>query len=97
MTTIEAFRLSLSGAQPPAGLSLALQGLWWAGKGDWDRAHACAQQQEGDPACDWVHAHLHRQEGDMGNAGYWYRRAARPVPALSLEDEWADIAVHLLG
>ncbi len=97
MMTIEAFQQSLSAAEPPDGLSLALQALWWAGKGDWNRAHACAQQQEGDPGCDWVHAHLHRQEGDLGNARYWYRRATRPVPAISLQDEWAAIAAHLLG
>lgn len=94
--TPASFRDSLSGASPPQGASAALQALWWAGKGEWDRAHACAQSDEGDPAADWVHAYLHRQEGDLGNAAYWYRRARRPQGAGPLEDEWAEIAAGLL-
>ncbi len=97
MMTIEAFRHSLSDAVPPEGTNLAMQALWWAGKGDWDRAHGCAQQREGDPACDWVHAYLHRVEGDLGNAGYWYRRAERPVATVPLQQEWAAIATQLLS
>ena len=96
MMLIEAFRRTLAAEAPPGGLDLALQALWWAGKGDWDRAHGCAQEREGDPACDWVHAYLHRVEGDRANAGYWYRRAGRPVAATSLEDEWNAIATALL-
>ena len=96
MMTIEAFRRTLADVAPPGGLDLALQALWWAGKGDWDRAHGCAQEREGDPACDWVHAYLHRVEGDRANAGYWYRRAGRPVAATSLQDEWNAIATALL-
>ena len=95
--TIETFRRTLSeAAAPPDDLDLAQQALWWAGKGEWDRAHGCAQQREGDPACDWVHAHLHRVEGDLGNAGYWYRRAGRPVATASLQDEWDTIVAELL-
>ncbi len=94
--TVTEFQHSLSDADPPAGLSLALQALWWAGKGDWAQAHGCAQQQEGDPGCDLVHAHLHRQEGDLGNARYWYSRAGRPFAEESLQDEWNDIIRHLL-
>lgn len=96
MMTLDAFRRSFSGAAPPAGLHLALQALWWAGKGDWDRAHGCAQQREGDPACDWVHAYLHRVEGDRVNAGYWYRRAEQPVATMPLQEEWTAIATRLL-
>jgi hypothetical protein len=96
MMTVTEFRHSLSGAAPPSGSSLALQGLWWAGKGDWAQAHGCAQQQEGDPGCDRVHAHLHRQEGDLANARYWYRRAGQPVAENALQDEWNDIAQALL-
>ena len=58
---------------PPASLHLALKALWWDAKGDWNKAHECAQGDEGDPSCDWVHAYLHRKEGDASNAGYWYR------------------------
>ena len=97
MMTFETFRHGLSGTAPPAGLDLALQGLWWAHNSDWDRAHGCVQQQEGDPACDWVHAYLHRVEGDASNAGYWYRRAGRPAATLPLQQEWTAIARQLLA
>jgi hypothetical protein len=97
MMTKEAFQHSLADAAPPAGLDLALQALWWAGKGDWSRAHGCAQQQEGNPRCDQVHAYLHREEGDLGNAGYWYRRAGQDFPTVSLQEEWAAIAARLLS
>lgn len=97
MMTVEAFRRSLSDAGPPAGSDLALQALWWAGKGDWERAHGCAQRHEGDPDCDLVHAHLHRVEGDPANAAYWYRRAGRRVATAPLDEEWASIAAHLLS
>ena len=96
MMLVEALRHTLADVAPPGGLDPALQALWWAGKGDWDRAHRCAQEREGDPACDWVHAYLHRVEGDRANAGYWYRRAGRPVAATSLKDEWNAIATALL-
>jgi hypothetical protein len=89
------YRASLAQPAPPA-CSLALQSLWWLAKGEWERAHECAQQQEGDPACDWVHAHLHRVEGDLGNAGYWYRRAGQDLSQVSLQTEWAQIATALL-
>ena len=97
MTTIETFRSSVSAAAPPADVGPALQALWWVRRGDWDRAHQCVQQHEGEPDCDWVHAHLHRQEGDMSNASGWYRRAGKPVSDLSLEDEWSVLAGEMLG
>lgn len=93
----ETFRNSLSAPLPPDGLDIPAQALWWAGKGDWDRAHACAQQREGEPASDWVHAYLHRVEGDMENAGYWYGRAGEPVPQVPVEQEWSAIAARLLA
>ncbi|MFO1058681.1 MAG: hypothetical protein U1E53_17140 [Dongiaceae bacterium] len=93
---LAAFRRSLSEPAPPPGLGLALQALWWEGKGDWDAAHECAQAQE-DEVGAWVHAYLHRKEGDPSNAGYWYRRAGRPRSALSLPEEWAEIAAALLA
>ncbi len=94
--TLDAFRASLAHPSPPAGLSLALQGLWWDAKGDWTKAHESAQQDEGRDG-SWVHAYLHRKEGDASNAGYWYRRAAKPHSRLPLEDEWTEIAGALLG
>lgn len=93
---IETLRESLANDAPPAGLSLALQALWYDAKGDWARAHACAQDQD-DAAGAWVHAYLHRVEGDIGNAGYWYRRAGRPAQSGPLPDEWESIARALLG
>lgn len=96
MTTIDAFRKSVSAKSPPDGTSSALQALWWLLKDDWDKAHKCVQGHEGQPDCDWVHAHLHRVEGDLSNAGYWYRHAKRPVATSALPEEWSEIATALL-
>jgi hypothetical protein len=87
---LEEFRNSLVSDRPPAELSLSLAALWWDAKGDWKKAHESAQQDEG-PAGAWVHAYLHRKEGDLSNAGYWYHRAGKPVPCMSLDKEWAEI------
>jgi len=92
--TRDEFLKSLSGPAPPGDLSFALQGLWWDAKGDWGKAHESAQQDEG-PDGAWVHAYLHRKEGDISNAGYWYRRAGRPQGDGSLETEWSAIAASL--
>ncbi len=81
--------------RPPKGLGFALTGLWWDAKGDWAKAHESAQQDEG-PAGAWAHAYLHRKEGDVGNAAYWYRRAERAICRGSLEEEWTAIAEELL-
>ena len=94
--SIDDFRDTLSDPAPPPTADLALQAIWWAGKGDWDRAHQCAQQNEGDPDCDLVHAHLHRREGDVSNARTWYRRSGQPVSTLPISDEWTLIAERLL-
>jgi len=85
-------------AVAPAGLSGALRALWHDARGDWDGAHDCAQEDTSRDGA-WVHAYLHRKEGDEGNAGYWYARAGRPMPAkdVTLEAEWAAIARELLG
>lgn len=84
-------------ATPPASLSAALQALWQDARGNWDAAHTSAQEDKSRDGF-WVHAYLHRKEGDAGNAGYWYSRAGRPMPAavVSLEPEWAAIARELL-
>jgi hypothetical protein len=89
------FRVSLAAASPPPGLTPALRALWLDASGDWDQAHEAAQADEGGPG-DWVHAYLHRKEGDAGNAAYWYRRAGKPVCRAALEEEWAAIAEALL-
>jgi hypothetical protein len=92
---LAAFRASLSLAAPPLNLSPALRALWLDARGNWDGAHDSAQADEGG-AGDWVHAYLHRKEGDAGNAAYWYRRARKPVCKSSLDEEWAAIAGALL-
>jgi hypothetical protein len=90
------FRTSLSGAAPAPDLDAPLAGLWWAAKGSWDLAHMIVQDESSADAA-WVHAYLHRVEGDLGNAGYWYRQAGRPVATDSLESEWERIVAALLG
>ena len=93
---LDAFKASLQRPEPPE-LGPALQALWWDAQGDWDRAHACAQVDEADPSAAWVHAYLHRKEGDLANAAYWYRRAGRPMAREELTAEWLAIATALLG
>jgi hypothetical protein len=93
--TIDAFRGSLMNADPPAEISPLLQALWYDAKNDWQRAHNIAQDIDTDDG-SWIHAYLHRKEGDHGNAAYWYRRAGRPVPRMDLEEEWQRIATELL-
>ena len=92
---IGAFRESLKSPAPPAGLSPALEGLWWDAKGDWGKAHESAQRDEGADG-SWVHAYLHRKEGDLSNAKYWYLRADRPAAYGDFEKEWTAIVSWLL-
>lgn len=89
------FRASVSGAAPPPGVDSAVRALWWDAKGDWNKAHECAQAQD-DEVGAWVHAYLHRKEGDLDNAGYWYRRAGKPVSAMTLAEEWEEITTALI-
>ena len=93
--TFEAFRNTLSDANPPA-VTPALIALWHDARGDWDKAHQVAQDVD-DETGAWVHAYLHRKEGDLSNAAYWYRRAHQPIAADSLEQEWARIVSALLS
>ena len=90
------FRTSLSASTPDRALPPPLAALWWAAKGNWDQAHKIVQD-ESDANSAWVHAYLHRVEGDLGNAGYWYRQAGQPVARDSLEAEWARITAALGG
>jgi hypothetical protein len=89
------FKASLSGAAPAPNLDTPLAALWWAAKGQWDEAHKIVQDEATADAA-WVHAYLHRVEGDLGNAGYWYRQADKPVATGSLETEWDRMASALL-
>ena len=90
------FERSLEGAAPPEGLSKPLQALWQEAKGAWDEAHTLAQADKG-PAGAWVHAYLHRVDGNLRNAGYWYRRAGRPESEEALRTEGRTIATALLA
>jgi hypothetical protein len=93
--TPAAFKRSLTDAMPPDGLSPALAALWWAGKPDWDKAHNLVMTAN-DADSAWVHAYLHRMEGDRDNARYWYRQARRKPADGDLAVEWAAIVAALL-
>ena len=90
------FGASLSASAPASGLKPPLAALWWAARGKWDDAHKIVQDESNAEAA-WVHAYLHRVEGDLGNAGYWYRQAGQPAATDSLEAEWERIVSALLG
>ena len=89
--TFDDFQRSLEQDAKPQGLNAVLEALWLDASGDWDGAHAAAQAQSDENGA-WVHAYLHRKEGDLSNAGYWYRRAGRTMPDASLADEWDSLA-----
>jgi hypothetical protein len=89
------FRASVAGTAPAPSLAPPLAALWWAAKGEWDTAHRLVQDESTRDAA-WVHAYLHRVEGDLGNAGYWYRQAGQPVATDALEVEWERIASALI-
>lgn len=91
----DSFKASLTKDAPPEGIGPALAALWHDAKGDWDEAHKLAQSQE-DATGSWVHAYLHRVEGDERNAGYWYKRADKPHSTAPLNEEWREIATALL-
>jgi hypothetical protein len=82
--------------RPPSELSETLTSLWWDKKGDWDTAHTIAQDIPTN-AGSAVHAYLHREEGVLWNADYWYTRAGRKRPAISLEEEWKLLVEEMLG
>jgi hypothetical protein len=82
-------------ATPPEGLSGPLTALWHAAQGEWDKAHQLVMDDESKEAA-WVHAHLHRVEGDLSNAEYWYRRADRPKSELPIDQEWNEMASAML-
>ncbi len=88
-------KASLANARPADGLTPPLAALWWAAKGDWDAAHKIVQD-ESDASSAWVHAYLHRVEGDLSNAGYWYRQAGQRIANDTLEAEWERIASALI-
>ena len=92
---LTSFRASTAMATPP-DVSVPLEALWWDAKGDWAKAHECAQADPG-PLGAAVHAYLHRKEPDLANARYWYNRAGRPQVTVSLDQEWDALAAELLA
>jgi hypothetical protein len=92
--TVEEFRKTLPSTTPPS-VSILLLALWHDARGDWEKAHELAQDVD-DASGAWVHAYLHRKEGDVGNAGYWYRRANQPIATDALDAEWTRLVLALL-
>ena len=95
MKTLTEFKDSLKLPQPPSELSVQLKSLWYDGKGDWHLAHAQIDQLS-DRESAWVHAYLHRKEGDIWNADYWYSKARQARPDLSLKEEWEQLVSQFL-
>jgi hypothetical protein len=94
--TAAEFRSSLSLAQPPAPLTDYEKALWWAGKGDWEKAHDIVQEMNDQPS-SLIHAFLHRKEGDLSNAQYWYAKAGSIMPRISLDQEWENLVADFLS
>jgi hypothetical protein len=93
--TLNEFKTSLSGVKPPPELNTLLKALWYDAKGDWHTAHNLAQEEHSSNG-SWIHAYLHRKEGDVGNASYWYSRASKKMPSCLLDEEWEKIVGELL-
>lgn len=94
--TLDKFKSSLSRDEVPPGLSIELVSLWHDGKGDWNMSHEVIQDINSKNAA-WIHAYLHRKEGDRGNAQYWYSRANKTMPEMSLDEEWNVLVKHFLS
>ena len=93
---IISFKRSVAADKPPDEASVYLKALWYDAKGQWDMAHTLIQDVE-DNNASWIHAYLHRKEGDISNAGYWYRRAGKKMPDVTLEKEWENIVEDLIN
>ena len=94
--TINEFKKTMTLSNPPSSLNPNLQALWYDGKGNWNQAHDLADGNP-YPEADWVHAYLHRKEGDNWNANYWYRRAGKTMPSFSLQEEWEQLVGYFLS
>jgi hypothetical protein len=94
--TLADFKSSLAAASPPASFSVYGQAIWWAGKGNWEKAHTLVQDLE-DQSGARIHAYLHRLEGDISNAGYWYSRANIKMPEANVSKEWENLVGEFLS
>lgn len=92
---LKSFKASIKSGRTPAGLTQLLTGLWYDAKGDWTKAHDIIDGLDEDGS-EWAHAYLHRKEGDIWNADYWYRRAGKTRPSISLDEEWEEIVTFYL-
>ena len=95
MKSLTQFKESFNSERPDAAMSPQLKSLWYDGKGNWQQAHAQVDQLD-DQASAWVHAYLHRKEGDIWNADYWYRRAGKNRPNISLDEEWEQLVLEFI-
>ena len=93
---IQVFEDTLTSDTPPEFWPEALQALWWDAKGHWENSHNIAQEIHSNLG-NWIHAYLHRKEGDDWNAGYWYSRAQKEFPKMSLDDEFKTIIDSIFG
>ncbi|HRI80466.1 MAG TPA: hypothetical protein PLR06_13115 [Cyclobacteriaceae bacterium] len=93
--TLQQFTETTTTSRPPENISPLLEAMWYDAQGDWSKAHEVAQQIE-TPNGAWIHAFLHRKEGDVSNAGYWYRMAGKSFPNQTLKEEWGEIVSFLL-
>lgn len=92
---LSSFKESLAGKEPPQNLSVYLNALWYDAKDNWNKSHKLIQNVD-DKNASWIHAYLHRKEGDVENATYWYSRAGKKKSALSLEKEWEEIVTAFI-
>ena len=95
MITLAEFEQSLKDKKPPQDMPVYLQSLWYDAIGDWDKAHHLVDNLSGAIAAS-VHAYLHRVEGDNLNANYWYNRAGKKMPDLSLQEEWKELVAEFI-
>ena len=94
--TLQEFKASIRNPIPPKTLSKNLLALWHDSNNNWDEAHNIVQATSGFDG-DWIHAYLHRKEGDLSNASYWYAKVGKTRPNISLTEEWEELANYLLA
>jgi hypothetical protein len=94
--TYPEFQSSLQQSEPPQKLSDLLKAMWYDGKENWSASHDIAQEIHSTDG-SWIHAYLHRKEGDLSNASYWYSKAGKPVPRVSLKEEWEQLVKEFLS
>lgn len=92
---LQEFEESIENNEPPSDMPDLLKALWWDAREDWSKAHDIAQDVDNQDGA-WIHAYLHRKEGDLSNARYWYHRAGRREQQGPLHEEWRQMATAFL-